>query len=108
MRPAGIKTLALAVFAMSLMIIGTAWTQEAKKKSEGEKKIAMKDLPKLVQQTVQAQLKGAAVLGISKEIEDGQTFYEAEMKVDGHSKDILIDAKGALVEIEEEVGTTIL
>jgi hypothetical protein len=103
MRPAWNRSLALAVFAVSLMISGTAWTQEAKEKSEGEKKIVMKNLPKPVQQTVQAQSKGATVLGISKEIEDGQTFYEAEMKVDGRSKDILIDAKGALVEIEEEV-----
>jgi len=32
-----------------------------------------------------------------------RTFYEAELVVNGHSKDVLIDASGAVVEVEEEV-----
>ncbi len=41
--------------------------------------------------------------GFSTEKENGQTLYEAEMTVSGHSKDVTIDANGALVEIEEQV-----
>jgi len=37
------------------------------------------------------------------EKEKGQTFYEAEMIVNGHSKDVLIAADGTVVEVEEQV-----
>jgi hypothetical protein len=68
-----------------------------------EKKIKRSDLPSAVEKTVAAQSAGATVKGFSKETKKGQTFYEAEIVVKGHSKDILIDANGAIVEVEEEV-----
>ena len=33
----------------------------------------------------------------------GQALYEVEMTVKGHSKDVLMDATGAVVEVEEQV-----
>jgi hypothetical protein len=63
----------------------------------------MKDLPKAVQQTVKEQSKGGQVIGLSKEVEGGKTIYEAEMKINGHGKDILIDSSGKVVEAEEEM-----
>ena len=71
--------------------------------SAQEKKIKRSDLPSAVEKTVAAESSGATVVGFSQEKENGQTFYEAEMKVNGHSKDILIDTAGAIVEVEEEV-----
>jgi hypothetical protein len=68
-----------------------------------EKKISRSDLPPAVEKTVAAQSAGAIVRGFSQELEDGRTFYEAELSVDGHSKDILMDSGGAIVEVEEEV-----
>jgi hypothetical protein len=68
-----------------------------------EKKIKRSDLPPAVQKTVQKQSAGATIRGFSEEKEKGQTFYEAEMTVNGHSKDILMDANGAVVEVEEQV-----
>jgi hypothetical protein len=68
-----------------------------------EKKIKRSDLPPAVEKTVAVQSVGATVKGFSKEIEKGQTYYEAEMIVNGHTKDILIDTNGAIVEVEEEV-----
>ena len=68
-----------------------------------EKKVKRSDLPAAVEKTVAAQSAGATVKGFSKEIEKGQTYYEAEMIVNGHTKDILIDTNGAIVEVEEEV-----
>jgi len=68
-----------------------------------EKKIDRKDLPPALEKTVQAQTQGATIKGFSQEKENGQTNYEAEMTVNGHSKDVLIDPKGAVVEIEEQV-----
>ena len=68
-----------------------------------EKKIERKDLPPAVEKTVAARSQGATIRGFSQEKENGQLNYEAELTVDGHSKDILIDANGAVVEIEEQV-----
>ena len=68
-----------------------------------EKKIQRADLPPAVEKTVAAQSEGATIKGFSTEKEKGQTYYEAEMTVSGHSKDILIDANGGIAEIEEQV-----
>ena len=68
-----------------------------------EKAITMKDLPAAVQRTVQEQSKGATIRGLSKEVEGGKTVYEVEMKVNGHGKDVTMDASGAVIEVEEEV-----
>ena len=68
-----------------------------------EKKIPRADLPPAVEKTVAAQSQGATIKGFSQEKEKGQTYYEAEMTVSGHSKDVLIDVNGAVVEIEEQV-----
>jgi hypothetical protein len=68
-----------------------------------EKKIKRSDLPAAVEKTVAAQSRGATVRGFSREEENGQIFYEAELIVGGRSKDVLIDANGAVVEVEEQV-----
>jgi len=68
-----------------------------------EIKIQKSDLPAAVQKTVDQQSKGATVRGFSKEVENGQTIYEAELITQGHSRDVSIDTNGNVVEIEEEV-----
>jgi hypothetical protein len=66
-----------------------------------EKPVKMKDLPTAVQKTVQEQTQNAQLKGLSKEVEGGKTFYEAETMVNGKSRDLLIDPTGAVVEVEE-------
>jgi hypothetical protein len=68
-----------------------------------EKRIQRADLPSAVEKTVVAQSQGATIKGFSRETEKGQVYYEAELTVNGHSKDVLIDANGPIVEIEEQV-----
>jgi uncharacterized membrane protein YkoI len=68
-----------------------------------EKKIQRTDLPPAVEKAVAAQSQGATIKGFSTEKENGQTYYEAEMSVSGHSKDVLIDPAGTVVEVEEQV-----
>jgi hypothetical protein len=68
-----------------------------------EKKIKRSDLPPAVEKTVAAQSLGNTIKGFSEEKENGQTFYEAEITVNGHSRDVLMDAGGTIVEIEEQV-----
>ncbi len=70
---------------------------------EQEKKIRRADLPPAVEKTVATESRGRTVKGFSEEKENGQTYYEAEMMVSGHSKDVLIDNTGAIVEVEEQV-----
>jgi hypothetical protein len=68
-----------------------------------EKKISRSDLPAAVERTVQAESRGATIRGFSEEKEDGKTYYEVEMSVNGHSKDVTIDSEGAVSEVEEEI-----
>ena len=71
--------------------------------SAREKKIKRSDLPPAVEKTVVAQSAGATIRGFSTEKENGQTLYEAEMTVNGHSKDVSMTADGSVVEVEEQV-----
>jgi hypothetical protein len=71
--------------------------------SAQEKKIKRSDLPPAVEKTVAAQSAGATIKGFSTEKENGQTLFEMELTVNGHSKDISMTADGAIVEIEEQV-----
>ena len=68
-----------------------------------EKKIDRAALPPAVQKTVQAQSQGATIKGFTTEVENGKRAYEAEMMVNGHSKDIEIAPDGSLNEVEEQV-----
>lgn len=70
---------------------------------DSEKKIPRADLPPAVEHTVSAQSQGAILRGFSQEKENHQTYYEAEMMVNGHTKDILMDKDGGIVEVEEQV-----
>lgn len=89
------KILVPMLIALSL---ATAFAAE-----EQEKKIQRADLPSAVEKTISAQSQGAAIKGFSQEQENGHIYYEAEMTVNGHSKDVLIDKKGNIVEVEEQV-----
>jgi uncharacterized membrane protein YkoI len=79
----------------SLIIAGIGAAQEKKIKRSG--------LPPAVEKTVEEVSKGAIIKGFSKETENGKTTYEVEMAVNGHSKDVEIDPRGVIVEVEEEV-----
>ncbi|MBS1788679.1 MAG: hypothetical protein JST85_13205 [Acidobacteria bacterium] len=70
---------------------------------ETEKPVKMKDLPPAVQTTVKEVSKGAKLRGLAMETENGKTFYEAELMVNGHSKDVTIDPAGNVVTVEEQV-----
>ena len=76
--------------------------------SAQERPIKKAQLPRAVRAAVDAQSQGATVHGFSEEKEHGKTFYEAELRVGGHSKDVLMDAEGKIVEVEEEVAVDAL
>src|SRR5712664_1826899 len=68
-----------------------------------DKKIQAKDLPPAVQKAVREETKGATIKGYVKEVENGKTMYEVETSINGHSRDLLFDASGQLVEAEEAI-----
>ena len=79
----------------SLVLAGSALAQE--------RKIKRSELPPAVEKAVVEQSKGATIRGFSEEKENGRTTYEVEMLSNGHSKDVQMDANGAVIEIEEQV-----
>ena len=89
------KRLAVLSLLTALAVISIAQAQE--------KKIKRAELPPAVEKTVAEQSKGATVRGFSTEVEKGKRLYEAELTVNGHGKDISMDEKGNIVEVEEEV-----
>jgi len=90
------NTLALTVLAASLCSLPSH-------AEEHEKKISRADLPPAVEKTVVAQTQGATIRGFNEEKENGKTYYEVELTVNGHSKDVLIDQTGSVEEVEEQV-----
>lgn len=91
MRKLRVVRLGVLSLAMTLLV------------SAQERKIKKADLPPAVAQTVASQSQGASVRGFSEETENGKTYYEVELRVNGHSKDILIGTDGGVVEVEEDV-----
>ena len=88
---------------METTLIALALTIGIAGLSAADKKVQMKDLPAAVQKTVQAEeAKGAKIVGLATEVEGGKTMYEVETTVGGHTRDLLLNAAGAIVETEEE------
>src|ERR1700704_6963168 len=85
----------IAMALISALLIGGAAALAS------ERKIALKDLPPAVQQAIKDQA-GATVRGLAKEVDKGKTLYEAELTINGHSKDIMFDEQGTVVSVEEE------
>jgi uncharacterized membrane protein YkoI len=88
----------LRFFALVLAAGLTFLTAQAQ-----ETRIKRSQLPAAVEKTVAKESEGATIKGFAKEIEKGQTFYELELIVDGHTKDVLMDKHGNVVEVEEQV-----
>jgi Protein of unknown function (DUF2874). len=67
-----------------------------------DKPLTLKDLPPAIQKAVLAQTKGAEIKGLSKEVANGKTEYEVETILKGHTRDLMLDASGGLISVEEE------
>jgi hypothetical protein len=92
--------LKMKIKAFSVLMMGLSLLPSAR---AADKKIQKSKLPAAVQKTAEEQSKGATVVGYATEQDKGQTLYEAQLKVNGHTKDVSMDANGNVVEVEEEV-----
>jgi uncharacterized membrane protein YkoI len=91
------KTSIFAIISLTLVAAAAGLAAAA------DKKVHMKDLPAAVQRTVQAEeAKGAKIVGLATEVEGGKTMYEIETTTGGHSRDLVVNAAGQIVETEEE------
>ena len=68
-----------------------------------EKKVKLESLPAAIQAAIREQTKGATLVGVSTEVENGMTTYEVETKINGKSRDLELDPSGKVVEAEDEV-----
>jgi hypothetical protein len=68
-----------------------------------EEKIPVEKLPAAVTKAVKRKFPKARIQAASREVEDGATTYEVELKVEGRSVDLALNADGKILEIEKEV-----
>jgi hypothetical protein len=90
----GIRFIVSVAFAGTLLVL-PALTQG--------KKLQRSDLPAAVLKTADEQSKGATVKGYSSEVEDGKLTYEVQLSINGHGRDVAIDANGVVLEVEDTV-----
>ncbi|HZR32439.1 MAG TPA: hypothetical protein VFA76_11385 [Terriglobales bacterium] len=96
------RMLAVAVSLVCLVSFGLLTRVVAQ---EAEHAVKFEELPKAVQQTATAQLKGATVRGYTAETNKiGHVHYEMEtVTAAGLTRDLLIESTGGVLSIEEEV-----
>jgi hypothetical protein len=93
----GMRFLSTWILLGALILLSFASAEEK------EKKIERSQLPPKVEKAMAALTENSTIRGFRRENEHGQTYYEVELTVGGHHKDILLDTQGEVVEIEQEV-----
>ena len=64
---------------------------------EKEEKVSMRDVPKEVRATLKREANGEKIKSVDKEEQKGKVVYEADVKMDGHNYEIVVDEDGLLV-----------
>lgn len=81
-------------------------TMSAKHEEEGEEtsevKMPFDKAPMAVQDSLRKEAGGAKVDTIDKEVRNGMTVYETDVKKDGKTWEIVVDESGKLVSKKEE------
>ncbi|MEO5818978.1 MAG: hypothetical protein ABIT71_00615 [Vicinamibacteraceae bacterium] len=85
------------------MSIGTAIGLAVSGTATADAKLTVKQLPAPVRKAAVENLRGGVITGASTEIENGKTRYEVETTIAGHGRDLLFEADGTLVSVEEAV-----
>ena len=82
--------LGFATMAMVLLL----WTSGLATAEE----LKLSDCPNAVQKTLKREANGAKINEVKKEIEDGETTYEADVTIDGKEYEIVVSEDGTLLE----------
>jgi hypothetical protein len=70
--------------------------------------VACNTLPPAVLNQAKSEARNATIRGCVKDKENGKLIYEVETLKDGRSRDIELDASGAVLEVEQEVAASTL
>ena len=96
----------VCLIALLLMSLSSCAQQQSVQAKDEESKqtgsVQIQGAPTAVQKTVKEQSAAGMLVGFTTEKEGNETLYEAEMKISGHSKNLLIDSSGSIREVEEE------
>ena len=99
--PRLLKSTTLAV-ALAVGLGAYAYADE-EDEGKDEQNVEMKDLPAVVQKTIQDSLAGGAVTDIEKESENGKTHYSADAKKDNGDKvEIKVAEDGNLIKVSPD------
>lgn len=88
------------VGAVVALVVSVLFVQSAEAR---EKRVKLDELPAAVKATVLEASQGLKLRGLTQEEKNGEILYEAELEVEGHIRDVIINTDGVIVLIEEEV-----
>jgi hypothetical protein len=84
--------------------VKTEQDDEEKEEQEGAKKYTIAtELPAAVKDAFKKSYPKATIRGTAKETEDGKTVYEVESVENGKARDLMYNADGTVISIEEEM-----
>jgi uncharacterized membrane protein YkoI len=93
----------LLIIVSVLLFVGiVAYLGIAGAYAEREVKVALKDVPEAVRATIEKAAGGARIAEITREVEDGETIFEAEFVKDGKEIEIEVSESGKLLETERD------
>lgn len=87
---------------VAVMVVSSALVAGPGSAQDSKAEMKLQDLPPAVEQAVKAQSQGGTLRGLFKEVEGGVTLYEAELLVNGRTKDIMFDTQGKIVTVEAQ------
>ena len=95
-----IAVLSVATFSMSCQ----SARPNSEEKEENEQKVAYAQCPEAVQNTLKREAMGQEIKSVDMEQLKGKTVYEADVKIEGHNYEVLVDPKGILLskKLDEE------
>lgn len=82
----------LVVLVAMSMIASTLDAAEEK-----EVKVKLADCPAAVQKTLQREANGGTINEVDKELDDGKTIYEVDVKIDGKNYELTVAENGTLL-----------
>ena len=90
------KLFSIGAMALALTLAAPLASRAADKE-ENEQKVAWADVPAPVQKTLTREAFGAHIATVDKERFKGKTAFEADVKIDGHNYEIVVDEHGLLL-----------
>jgi len=98
------KWLIPAVASLALVMLNVGIARAADEKEADEQKVSIKQVPSAARKTLKREAGGQKIKTVDKEKLGGKTVYEADVNIDGHNYEIVVDKEGLLLskKLDEE------